>query len=114
MGACAAATYAAQVWPSAAENLSGSGERDPADRRRLGGQRRHILGLEVMDVRLAAGAREDLDLRASSRAAVGDALGGLVDLQALHQLRVLRRDADRAAAGVAVVAGVAARRPSAA
>src|SRR5215218_986933 len=81
-----------------------AGERHPRHRRGLGGERREVLGLERVHVRLPARAREHLDLERERVEEVEDPVRRLVHVQALAELWVLRRDPDRAAAGVAVVA----------
>src|SRR6266496_2271915 len=90
-------------WPAAEDNV-GSRERHAGNQRRFHRQGAQILGLEVVHVALAAGAGEDLDLRSDGVQPVGDALCRGVDFEPLHEFRVLRGDADRAAAGVAVMA----------
>ena len=57
-----------------------------------------------MDVGLAAGARHHLRLDRERMQEIIDPLGRRVGIEPLAQLRILRGDADRAAAGMAVVA----------
>src|SRR5260370_14684512 len=85
-------------------DVVGPGQRDLGHRRGLDGQRAQVLGLEAVHVGLAARPREHLRLEGQGVQEVVDALGGLVDPQPLAHFRVLGGDADRAAAGVAVVA----------
>src|SRR5258708_562267 len=85
-------------------DVVGPGQRDLGHGRGLDGQRAQVLWLEAVHVCLAARPREHLRLERERVQEVVDALGGLVDPKALAQFRVLRGDADRAAAGVAVVA----------
>ena len=87
-----------------ARDVLGPRERHLGHRRRLDRQRAKVLGLERVDVRLAARAREHLQLHRHRGQEVVDALRGLVHDQPPAQLGVLRRDPDRAAPRVAVVA----------
>ena len=87
-----------------ADGVVRAGERHARHRRRLDRERREVLGLERVDVRLAARAREHLQLHGQRRQEVVDALGRLLDDEPLAELRILGRDPDRAAPGVAVVA----------
>src|SRR5258708_4995391 len=87
-----------------ARDVGGPGQRDPGHRRRLDGQGAQIFWLEAVYISLAARTGEHLRLERESVQEVVDALGGLIDLQALAQLGILRGNADRAAAGVAVIA----------
>ena len=87
-----------------ADGVGRAGERHPRHRRGLDRERREILGLERVDVRLAARPREHLQLHGHRGQEVVDALRGLLDDEPLAELGILRRDPDRAAARVAVVA----------
>src|SRR5215204_3919953 len=87
-----------------ARDVVGAGERHLGHRRRLGGERGEILRLEAVNVRLPARAREHLHLERERVEEVVDAVRRLLHMQPLAQLRVLGRDADRAATRVAVVA----------
>src|SRR4029079_16556655 len=90
----------------AAEDAVGPGQGQTRDERGFEGQGAEILGLEVMHIALPASPRQDLDLRRTGVEEVGPWLGGGVHLQPGGQLRVLGGDADRASAGVAVVARI--------
>ena len=87
-----------------ADRVGRSGERHARHGRGLDRQRRQILGLERVDVRLPARAGEHLQLHGQRRQEVVDALGCLLHDEALAQLRILRRDPDGAPSRVAVVA----------
>ena len=67
----------------------GADERNPRDRGGLEGEGPQIFRLEVVDVRLAARAGQHLDFRGHGLQKAGDALGGLVDGQPLHQLGIV-------------------------
>ena len=87
-----------------AGDVARAGQRHLRHRGRLDGQRGEVLGLERVDVGLAARARQHLHLERERVQEVVDPLRRLLDDEPLAQLGILRRDADRAAAGVAVVA----------
>ena len=61
----------------AAEDAIGAGQGKPGDHRGFERQGAQVFGLEVVDVALAAGAGQDLDLGGQGVEEVGDALGGL-------------------------------------
>src|SRR5438552_16586995 len=58
----------------------------------------------MMAVRFPARPSEHLDLKRHGTQQIGDALRAFIDIEALHQLRILRRDADRTTSGMAVMA----------
>src|SRR5512132_2489589 len=87
-----------------ARDVVGARERNPGHGRGLDGQRAQVLRLQAVHVGLAARPRQHLRLEGERVQEVVDALGRLVDLEPLAQLRVLGGDADRAAPGVAVIA----------
>src|SRR6516225_10230719 len=87
-----------------ADRVLRAGERHHGERGGLHGERRQILGLETVDVGLAAGARHHLALDRQAVEEVVYAFRGTVGIETLAQQRVLSRDADGAAAGVAVIA----------
>ena len=60
----------------AAEDAVGAGQGQAGDQRGFEGQGAQVFGLEVVDVALAAGAGEDLDLGRQGVEEVGDPLGG--------------------------------------
>src|SRR5580700_10626243 len=91
---------------AAAENLVGSCHGDAGNHGGLQSQGAQILRLQVMHVRLAAGTGERLDLAGHGAEEVGDPLRSSVDVEALHQLRVLRGDPNRTEPCMAVVAVV--------
>ena len=80
-----------------------AGERHARHRRRLDRQRDEILRLEVVDVRLAARARERLRLERQHAQVVGDAPPADDRVEPRGELVVLGRDAGRVAAGLPVV-----------
>ena len=80
-----------------------AGERDARHRGRLDRQRDEILGLEVVDVRLAARAGERLRLEREHAQVVRDPAAAEHGVEARRELVVLRRDAGRIAAGLPVV-----------
>src|SRR3984957_13781514 len=87
-----------------ADGVVGSRKRHLAHRRGLHRQRRQILGLQRMDVGLAASTRQELRFHRQRVQEIVDALRRFIGIEALAQQRILRRHADRTAAGVAVVA----------
>src|SRR5437879_2526623 len=72
--------------------------------RSLHGERGQILGLQTVHIGLAAGPRHHLTLDREAVEEVVDALRRAVRVEPLAQHRILGRHADRAPAGVAVVA----------
>ena len=56
-----------------------------------------------MNIRFAARARQHLYFKSHCAQQIRHALGAFVDIQPLHQLGILRRDANRAASRVAVM-----------
>src|SRR5438034_1330062 len=58
----------------------------------------------MMDVRFPACLSQHLDLKRHGTQQIGDALRAFIDIKALHQLWILRRDADRTTSGMAVMA----------
>ena len=87
-----------------ADGVGRAGERHARHRGRLDRQRREVFRLQRVHVRLAARPREHLQLHGHRGQEVVDALRGLLDDEPLAELRILRRDPDRAATRVAVVA----------
>src|SRR5262249_24447630 len=87
-----------------AGDVARAGQRHLRHRRRLDRQRGEVRRPEGVDVGLAAGARQHLHLERERVQEVVDALRGVLDDEPLAELGILRRDADRAAPGVAVVA----------
>src|SRR5215831_533916 len=87
-----------------ARDVVGAGQRHPGHGRGLDRQRAQVLRLQAVHVGLAARPGQHLRLEGERVQEVVDALGRLIDLEPLAQLRVLGGDADRAAPGVAVVA----------
>src|SRR4051794_37761880 len=83
-------------------------ERDPSHGSRLDRQRNEVLGLEVVDVRLAAGAGEGLRLERQDAKIVRDLAAAELRIEASVESFVLRRYPDRVTAGLPVV--VVARR----
>src|SRR3972149_10504083 len=79
-------------------------ERNAGDGLSLEGEAAHVLGLEVVDVRLSAGPCQHLDLHRHRVQEVHDALGGRVDLEPGGELRILRRDPDWAQPRMALAA----------
>src|SRR5579863_5569388 len=69
---------------AAAEYAVRPGERQAGDQGGFQGQGAHVLRLQVMDVRLAAGACQRLDLAGHGAEEVRDALRARVDVEALH------------------------------
>ena len=67
-----------------AGDVVGAGQRHLRHRRGLDRQRAEVLGLERVDVRLAARAREHLHLERQRVQEVVDALGGLLDTSRLR------------------------------
>src|SRR5258708_16548986 len=92
------------ISPSAPRHPIGSRQRHAGHRRCLDGEGGEVLGLEVEDVALAAGARQGLRLERQNGEVVAQLARALRDDEPLLERRVLRRDADRAAPGMAVVA----------
>ena len=80
------------------------GERDSGHCGCFHCQRRQIFRLQRVDVGLATGTSEELCLDGQRVQEVIDPLGCFIRIEALTQFRVLRRNADRAAARVAVIA----------
>src|SRR6516165_6537041 len=68
-------------------NVTRTGQRHLRHRRSLDSQRTEVLGLEAVHVGLATGSREHLRLDGQRVQEVVDALGRLVDLEPLAQLR---------------------------
>ena len=83
--------------------MLGTGQRHLRERGRLHGQRGQVFRFERMNIGLAAGAGKKLRLNRQGVQEVIDPDRGLVRVQARAQFRVLGGDADRAAAGMAVV-----------
>src|SRR5579864_5796484 len=81
----------------------GPGEWDARHRGRLDRQRDEILRLEVVDMRLPARAGECLRLEGEYPQVVRDLATADDRVEPRRQLRVLRRDPDRVAAGLVVV-----------
>src|SRR4029077_42803 len=87
-----------------ADRVLRTGERHHGERGSLHGERSQILGLEAVDVGLAARARHHLTFDRQAMEEVVYALRRAVGVETLAQHRVLGGDPDGAAAGVAVIA----------
>src|SRR6266446_10941626 len=74
----------------------GAGERDTGHSGGFDGQRREVLRLEIMEVRLAAGAGQGLGFHRQHRQKISDAPRAFLDIEPALEHRVLRRDADGA------------------
>src|SRR4051812_23537120 len=102
--------------PSAASNSAlprnpvRARERNTRHCGRFHRQRDEILGLQIVDVALAAGARDRLRFQSQDREIVGELAAGDNGIQSLREHRILRRDAGGIAPLVPVVIG-AGRRP---
>src|SRR5919198_3155215 len=99
-------------WDRAAETTSAAGdsgnpvrprERDTRHRRRLDRERDEVLRLEVVDVGLAARARERLRLESQHTQVVRDPAAADDRVEARGELGILSRDADGIATGLPVV-----------
>src|ERR1700738_2113170 len=82
----------------------GAGQRDAGHGGGFDGQRGEVLRLEIMKVRLAASTGQGLRLHCQHRQEIADAPCAFLDIEPAFERGVLRRDADRAASGVAMVA----------
>src|SRR6266568_2434798 len=79
-------------------------QRHPCHCGGLDGECSEVLGLEIEQMRLAAGARKRLRLKRQHGQIIAHPTRARLDDEALLQRWVLRRDADRTAPGMAVVA----------
>src|SRR5215207_8463006 len=78
-------------------------QRHARHRRRLDGERYHVLGLEVVEVGLSARTREGLGLERHRAQVVGEAAAAELGVETRGELVLLRRDARRILALVPVV-----------
>jgi hypothetical protein len=65
----------------AAVDAIGAGQGKAGDQRRFEGQGAQVFGLEVVNVALAAGAGQDLDLGRQGVEEVGDSFGAFLDIK---------------------------------
>src|SRR5438876_8744608 len=86
------------------KDLSCPGQGNSTNNGRLERKSGHVLRFEIVNVRLAASACQHLNLQGHHSQKTGYALGGLFDVQPLHQFGILSGNAHRAASGVAMVA----------
>src|SRR5262245_11931425 len=80
------------------DGVVGAGKRYLRHGRSLHGERREILRFQAVHTGLTAGPRQHLRFQCQCVQEVVDTLGCGVGIEALPELGVLRRDADRAAA----------------
>src|SRR5262245_20289247 len=87
-----------------ADGVVGAGKRHLRHGRGFHGERGKVFRFEAVHARLAAGARQHLRFERKCVQEIVDALGRLIGIETLAQLRVLRRDAHRAAPSMTVIA----------
>ena len=91
---------------SASEYPASSHQRHFGDHGGLQGQGTKVLRVQIMDVGLAAGPGQHLDLRVHGLEEVGHPIGRFVDGQPRHEVRILGGDPHGTEPGVAVMAGI--------
>src|ERR1700730_3592428 len=92
-----------------AKSLSGPNQREAAVRGSFQSECSHIFWFQMVHVRFSAGTGKHLDFECHRLQQIAHALSALVDVQALHQFRILRRNTNRASSRVAMVASVRSR-----